>query len=310
MYRTKYKEFDGNSWEEFCQQCLKIKYKEDYQEIPAFFNGDLGIEGFTRDGLVFQCYCPSENYEQKELYEHQRAKITKDLKKLETNKKALKETLDKVKIKKWIFLTPEYKNKELLSHCMTKKNEILKTKLEILDEDFDVLIQTIDFFGNELSIVLNNCDNKIFVRNEELNEKNINQWKMSNIKNIENVKRKINVLGSQKREKEKWIQKNINKTIEDFLLGEIILSELGKNFNQNYEKLLRFKNSVEKEIENICDDEDLSNKIKYESIAEKLEVMLKDQFENEFELSTILDLKRRILSEWIMNCPIDFYEEE
>ena len=72
MYKSKYIEFDGNSWDEFCQQCLKIKYKEDYQEIPAFFNGDLGIEGFTRDGLAFQCYCPSENYEQKELYEHQR----------------------------------------------------------------------------------------------------------------------------------------------------------------------------------------------------------------------------------------------
>lgn len=60
-----------------------MKYEvEGYQEMSAHTDGDLGIEGFTRTGVVFQCYCPDEEYDSTKLYEHQRDKITKDLGKL------------------------------------------------------------------------------------------------------------------------------------------------------------------------------------------------------------------------------------
>lgn len=46
MFQTEYGKFDGDTWEIFCQKCLKIKYDKDgYQSIPARFGGDLGIEG-------------------------------------------------------------------------------------------------------------------------------------------------------------------------------------------------------------------------------------------------------------------------
>jgi len=84
MIKTLYGNFDGDSWEGFCQQCLKLKYETDgYQEMPAW-QGDLGIEGFTRSGIMFQCYCPDEDYDPDLLYEKQRDKITADLKKLLT----------------------------------------------------------------------------------------------------------------------------------------------------------------------------------------------------------------------------------
>ena len=83
LFQTEYGPFDGDSWEAFCQKCLKIRHiKEGYIPMPAHFNGDLGIEGFTREGIVYQCYCPDENYGPKDLYEHQRDKIRDDLKKL------------------------------------------------------------------------------------------------------------------------------------------------------------------------------------------------------------------------------------
>ena len=54
MIKGKYSTYDGNSWEEFCQICLKLKFEsEGYQELPAW-QGDMGIEGFTRTGKVFQ----------------------------------------------------------------------------------------------------------------------------------------------------------------------------------------------------------------------------------------------------------------
>ncbi len=90
MIKTKYGIFDGDSWEEICQMCFKSKYyDEGYQYMPALPNGDFGIEGFTKSGKVFQCYCPDFDYDSKNLYEKQRDKITEDLNKLKKNEKEL-----------------------------------------------------------------------------------------------------------------------------------------------------------------------------------------------------------------------------
>ncbi len=65
MIDTEYGKFDGDKWEKICQICFKRKYEEDcYIEIIAS-PGDFGIEGFTRTGKAFQCYCPDFNYPEK-----------------------------------------------------------------------------------------------------------------------------------------------------------------------------------------------------------------------------------------------------
>jgi len=112
MIKTEYGKFDGDKWEKLCQICFHLNYKnEGYQEVKAT-PGDFGIEGFTKQGKVFQCYCPDEQYSTNELYIKHRDKITKDLKKLQRYEKQLKKYLGNVKIKIWYFVTPLYgKNK-------------------------------------------------------------------------------------------------------------------------------------------------------------------------------------------------------
>ena len=74
MYKTLYGDFNGALWEDFCQLCFKLKYDaEGYQEMPAW-QGDYGIEGFTRTGIVFQCYCPDMEYSPDDLYEKRETK--------------------------------------------------------------------------------------------------------------------------------------------------------------------------------------------------------------------------------------------
>ena len=39
----------GEEWEKLCNSCYRIRYQEQgYQEIPAKYKGDGGIEGFTK----------------------------------------------------------------------------------------------------------------------------------------------------------------------------------------------------------------------------------------------------------------------
>ncbi|PEL58725.1 hypothetical protein CN570_28675 [Bacillus toyonensis] len=66
--------------------------------MPATFKGDMGIKVYTRTGIVFQCYCPDEEYEPKKMYEAKRRKVTKDLGKLKLFKDALKSYLESMKI--------------------------------------------------------------------------------------------------------------------------------------------------------------------------------------------------------------------
>jgi hypothetical protein len=61
---------DGNAWEEYCHHLLRIRHT-DYQKVPAKYGGDLGIEGFTFSGLVFQCYCCDDDPSGRDLYEKQ-----------------------------------------------------------------------------------------------------------------------------------------------------------------------------------------------------------------------------------------------
>lgn len=62
MYKIEPGDLAGTTRKEFGQVCFKIKYEADeYQEIQAW-QGDLRIEGFTRNGILFQCYCPDEEY--------------------------------------------------------------------------------------------------------------------------------------------------------------------------------------------------------------------------------------------------------
>ena len=97
MIKTEYGTFDGDKWESISQICFKQNFREEsYQEVKAT-PGDYGIEGFTRTGKVFQCYCPDESYSSAELYEKHRDKITTDLKKLKTYENQLKGFLGDIK---------------------------------------------------------------------------------------------------------------------------------------------------------------------------------------------------------------------
>jgi hypothetical protein len=126
---------DGDDWETFCQSCLKIKpQNHHYNSVPADDGGDYGLDGFNSLGDVYQCSCPEKEYTDKEVYGHQRKKITDDFKKLNIYKDKIRKMLNGVKIKTWHFTTPVVKSKYLIIHC--NKNEIKALGLDFIDKDF------------------------------------------------------------------------------------------------------------------------------------------------------------------------------
>lgn len=307
MFKTTIGDFDGNSWETFCQQCFRLKYEtEGYQYMPAI-NGDYGIEGFTRTGLVFQCYCPDNNTDSNTLYEAQRDKITADLKKLETYETHLKSYIRENLIKRWILVTPEYRKKDLVRHCRIKAEEYKKLNLSILDPEFDVLIHDLDNFTKEIPSVLNYFSRGIDFAPENLDDKRQMQWENTSISLVENANRKNRLLlGSQTTAGlEQKTDKLTNITIKDKLDGDSIVNSWQTYYPEDYEKFLRVVDIIEREVTATCLIPTDNNWERYKEFKAIVYKELKETFSNLSE-TMLLSLTSKVIADWILNCPIDF----
>lgn len=151
MFTTAFGAFNGTTWENLCQLVFKRKYGADgYQHIPVS-PGDYGLEGYTSiTGYGFQCYCPEKQYSRTDLYEKQRDKVTADINKLQDNKKDLEDILGPVKIKNWVFVTPELASHALLRHARKKELEVKAAGLPYIAADFRILLHDLDHYLMEI----------------------------------------------------------------------------------------------------------------------------------------------------------------
>jgi len=307
MYKTPYGNFNGDSWEDFCQLCFKLKYENDgYQEMPAW-QGDLGIEGFTRSGVLFQCYCPDTEYNPDKLYEVQRDKITTDLGKLVTYEKELKAYLKDIKVAKWIFVTPEYKKKDLVKHCQDKAEEYRKITSAILDKGFDVLVHDIEFYSEQIPIFLNFREKKLDIDpKEKKSESEIADWKSKSISLVDNAikKHKQRIPENAKKIDEK-VNSLTQKSVSDFLNGDDMIRKWAEKYQDQYEKFQKVVDQFEKRVEEKCAVTDGNSNILYNEIETELREKIKASFS--FLDETMIDrLTSRVMADWILRCPISF----
>lgn len=140
MIQTSFGDHDGKSWERLCQAAFIIRHGDKYQRMPPS-PGDFGIEGWTSDGLVFQCYCPERDYNQKDLHDAIQGKITKDIVKLKKYSAKIAEHIGAIKIQKWMFVTPAIEHSKLHAHARKKETEARTWNLPILADDFSIVLQ-------------------------------------------------------------------------------------------------------------------------------------------------------------------------
>ncbi|WP_053070494.1 hypothetical protein [Alkalihalobacillus pseudalcaliphilus] len=316
MIKTPFGTYNGDSWEEHCQIILKMKYEnEGYQEMTAHTNGDLGIEGFTRSGIVFQCYCPDNEYETKVYYNHQRDKVTKDLKKLKTYKKQLLNYFRNIKIKKWIFLTPKIPNKDLIAHCHSKAIELREddSMKELLDVEFDVLAHDENFYVTEILRAKNILNQKVKFDVEIPSEEEIIDWRQCQSESIITLSNKIEKLfpDSDKEKKQKQVNKYVNIQIRNYIKGQELLNKMQQTYNLSYEKQARIKSTIADHLETESLITDLSPKKFIEKTMEKYRAaLIGEKFDEQFEFSVYENLLHEAVASWLIDCPLDFGGED
>ncbi len=309
MYKCDIGFFDGDSWEDLIQRCLKDKYEEEhYQRFPSKVHGDYGLEGIARKtGKVFQCYCPEEQYETKTLTSKQKIKINDDLKKLIKNEKELKKILGENKISEWHLITPEYKDKSMVAYCKGKEDEYRSLKLDILADDFTVLIKEYTDYIIELKRHLQLLNLKLDISVSEDIEID---WSKCDSTHIQNLRGKLRYLidlqSATDEEKDKKTEKLVEAFVKYYQRGIRAIDKLESLYPEQYERFERIKmmqgeNVEEKCLLNMQDREELFQQVQSELLG-----ALKEGLGDSFELSGIQQLSKRIVTEWLMLCPLNF----
>jgi hypothetical protein len=147
--------WDPDSWQEWSIRLLRQHYGADnVVKVPDQDGGDLGIECFTRTGIVYQCYCPENpDLAPRALYENHRNKITTDIKKFINNRDELIRLLRSVQIRSWILFTPRHESYRAVQHCADKAKLVREANLPYATDDFMVDVHELADYRDSAEIL-------------------------------------------------------------------------------------------------------------------------------------------------------------
>lgn len=304
--------YDGDEWEILMNKCYRMRYQEHgYQEIPANFGGDAGVEAFTNHGIVYQCYCPEKHYSDDDLWKSQRDKVTKDIGKLLKNGERLK-AIGIKSIKEWHFVTPEYRDSRLLLHCEKKRKEVIeertKKNLDYIDENFTIIIKTAEDFVSEINkLVFLYKDLKFDIALKHTGEVD---WGKCPSEKAENIKRKLKAIMPY--EENPKLEAKYNKLVNTwgsfYINGIEVLAGIKAANPEIYEKILKIDNMYRTKVDMKCtlNDDSSINKELFQEIMNEIEDELDKIFGDIFNIESVHELKWDLLGSWLADCPMDF----
>ncbi|MDF9409670.1 MAG: hypothetical protein A4E52_00803 [Pelotomaculum sp. PtaB.Bin013] len=305
----------GDAWEELCDACYRMRYQSDnYQKIPATYGGDAGIEGYTQTGIVYQCYYPERDYNDDELYEHQRNKLTKDINKLidQENKQRL-HNLGVPIIKQWHFVIPFYKDSRILQHAIAKRNEILKGKsskpqeYDHLHDDFLIAIKVAEDFKVEISKIIRETitDTKLNVVAKSFDTI---PWDKCPSEKVHNIQRKIKAVMNPLNDNDEDFNDVVGAYVTYYIKGIEVLRMLQADFPEIYEHIYTLEQACKREVSiktKMNQDRSLNINIFMEILSE-FEQKLSYEFSKYFTSSSIMELKHDMVGAWLADCPMEF----
>ena len=306
------KDMDGNSWEELCQKCYKYRYNtSNYREVPAKSKGDAGIEGFNDLGIVLQCYFPERDYDDKSYYEHIRDKMTTDIgKMLKPNYKEVLKSLGVPIIKKWHFLIPNYRDKDILIHAENKANEvrnIIKANPDLydyIDQDFKIIVQDAENLSYEIyHLFLANAFNKKI--NFSLEELNVN-WEDCPSEKVQAITSKIRATFKN----ELHVQKIVQFYATAYLKGLELMNKLSESYKELYASLQIMINSYKKRAEQktALNADASHNADLFMDILNSFRSELKSEFSH-IDDASIDEVCYDLIGTWLADCSLWFVTE-
>ncbi len=297
-------EGDGNSWEADVKRWLRLKYPNDFQEIPATDKGDAGIEGYCIcDSLVYQCYAALANLDTKSLYESQRQKLTDDIGKFVQNKaKLLKVLPRRFRVRRYCFVVPEFRSRELVAHANNKSEEVRVAGLDYVAHDFAILVQKKADYEQQQREEQARLLRKLNLDLEDVEKEAVLEWVVGNNAGVQNLDRKIRTFTGFTENKD--IEKQREYWIERKICTDNALEKLRSRTPEAWEKLWEVKRARER----LLGREYSTAGSKSENVATISDKLASDMITRVPNLEQVgaETLAEGLVGGWLQDCKLDF----
>lgn len=287
-------------WEAFCEIMLRQHYgAKNFWPVPDEDGGDLGLEFYTIDGTLFQCYCPDKGVDMASYKKKIQKKIREDLKKLKTNEIKIAKMIDDVTVHQWVLLTPEFKSKDLIGYCNTKKREIVAENITYINNDeFLVKVETADSYPDGKLYAQGVYSKAIDIPLLSISEVEKDAWKDGNTEFSGNVVRKSVALMGESSE---GFQDEI---FTKYIQTEKFLDQLREEHPDLHEMI---EDTARAQLENMREDAFFS--VKDKGFVKSILDGNKSAFSKHSEFMSeknVQSLSFGYLSKWLAQCYMDF----
>lgn len=141
----------ADEWQAFALKLVQLRHQaQNVQIVPDKVSGDAGIEFFTTDGCIYQCYAPEETSDVKKAASAMKDKARRDLPKLIEYQNVIGGLLSGIRAERWILLCPFLDNKDVVADIRNRAQLVRDAHLPFVSEDFEALVQSQDDFICEL----------------------------------------------------------------------------------------------------------------------------------------------------------------
>lgn len=291
-------------WEVFCAIMLRYHYTaQNFWEVPDEDQSDLGLEFFTIDGTLFQCYYPDLNVDMAAYKKKIQKKIREDLDKLEKYAPEIAALLDDIIVKQWVLIIPELKSKDLIRYCNKKKRELLEKNLSFIDPNvFQVKIETSASFPEGELFAKGVYSKAIDIPLAEVTAMEKAAWQQENSKFSANIVRKSNALiGNQSDVFQ-------DRVVTKYIQIEKFLDQLREDHPDLHELV---EDSARAQLENMTDESLLQENLDKEFVRNIVKSN-SDAFSKHSKFMSeknMQSLSFGYLSKWLAECYMDFRNE-
>ncbi|WP_326650480.1 hypothetical protein [Streptomyces sp. NBC_01750] len=291
----------GAEWQDLCTQVLRMHHGADLVVVPDK-GGDHGLEAYTLTGHAFQCYSPEEPLPTLKRYQKQRDKTTEDVGKFINNRAKLKKLFGKhVTINRWIILCPEIDSKDLAAHCSAQTDRVRIAALEYADPDIHVICQTMEDYEYSYKKVVNAYLARMHL--PPLAEPNYGAVDSSQVATMHEKLAKVTILQNESRR---------NDYVQRLLTAYLNSQEFRAYIKDHYTEIHSLLESQLDDLEHrlvmefILDEGQAASQLKkvLEETERRVRFCAPDSSSSESRT-----LAHGQVADWLMRCPLDFYDE-
>lgn len=212
----------------------------EFQVVPSKVCGDAGVDGLVKGGIIYQCYATEEPVATAERTKNQKKKLRSEVAKFIKNGAKLKRLLGNAKICNWIFVFPQFADRELVA-CARELEAIIRTSdLDFVSDDFWICIEDGRKYIPAYMRLVDSGYARIRLEVPLTSPDDVDELALrtSFVSSLE--KKMKSIVGSEGNPDDL-----VRSWLQHYLTGNNVLSELHGRFPEEYAKILRLKREHE-----------------------------------------------------------------